>query len=147
MAGITTGLAITPNAIVDGIRHQLMPEMMLHLNRTLSEAHSSVVNLFKPNETFPQSTARTHRQINPRETHPHLLKRLRDFMGSATGLMGFTSAIQSEVTQLMYDGDRNIGYFAATGRVSIHRYSVKRWLMAPSRIWENYSWAGQCKIL
>jgi hypothetical protein len=107
------GLAITTNSLVDALRRDLMPELTSNFNRTLARAHASVVDLFKPKQAFPSSNALPAPLAC--ETHPFLLQKAREFMGDTTGLLGFTCVSQAEVTQLMYDRQRNISYCTATG--------------------------------
>jgi hypothetical protein len=110
----TPGPAITPHSVASAIRDQVIPELTLHLNRTLTQSHASVVELLTPNRRWSQVTPL--RQAVQAHTHPFFLEYIRRFRRSEDKTLGFTGTSQAEVTQLLYDGQRNVGYFAATGK-------------------------------
>lgn len=122
-AGVSPGpgLAITSSAIVDSIRSTILPELFQHGTRALSQAHAALVNVIAPNQVFSPSNALS--QSVDRHTHPFILRELRRFMVADGTLLGFTGSQQAEVTQLMYDGVKNIGYFAATGKSQLSHNS------------------------
>jgi hypothetical protein len=121
-SGVTQGPhpAITSSALVEGIRSTIFPELFLHGTRALAQAHAAVVDLLAPNKTFPHSNPLT--PTVHRFGHPFILQQLRQFMLLDDELAGFTCSQQAEVTQLLYDGQRNVGYFAATGMRSTLPY-------------------------
>jgi hypothetical protein len=106
-------LALTTRSIANMIKSDILPEFSLHINRGIAQSYGSALALLAPNRhrsqpgSLPQSI-HTH-------THPFLLERLRDFRASEDNLLGFTGTAQAEVTQLLFDGQKNVGYFAGTG--------------------------------
>jgi hypothetical protein len=48
-------------------------------------------------------------------TYPFFLEHLHKFCESKDKRLGFTDATQAQVTQLLWDGQKNVGYFTATG--------------------------------
>jgi hypothetical protein len=108
--------AITTHSVATVIRDQVIPELTLHLNRTLTQSHAHVVELLTPNCHWSQDTSL--RQVVQKHTHPFFLEYLRRFRRSEDAMLGFTGTSQAEVTQLLYDGQRNVEYFAATGKQS-----------------------------
>jgi len=115
MTGIWRGpsMAVTSSAIVDGIRREILPELILHQNRSAAKAHAAVLDVVLPDRVYARSNP-VPRTVT-RETHPYFLKRLREFFGDDEEKLGFRSPIQAEVTQLMYDGDCHLLYVAPTG--------------------------------
>jgi hypothetical protein len=114
-SGILTSpdLAISAHSIANVIKTDVLPEFSLHINRAIAESYGSVLSILAPKQHRPQPGSL---QQNIRvHTHPFLLERLRHFRSTEDSLPGFTGAAQAEVTQLMFDGQSNIGYFAATG--------------------------------
>lgn len=112
--------AITVDGIVEALDRRISPQIVAHVNRSLSESHAALINVVRPNTVFSQSNSLP--QTVRRHTHPSLLRHLREFMRSDDDMLGFTGSAQAEVAQLMYDGTQNIGYFAATGRCTYVRY-------------------------
>ena len=115
--------AITVDGIVEALDRRISPRIVAHVNRSLSESHAALINVVRPNTSFSQSNSLP--QTVKRHTHPNLLKHLRQFMRSDHEMLGFTGSAQAEVTQLMFDGTQNIGYFAATGMwdyLQYHRF-------------------------
>jgi Helicase conserved C-terminal domain len=106
-------LAISAHSIANVIKTDILPEFSLHINRAISESYGSVLSILSPKHHHPQAGS-LHQTIRV-HTHPFLLQRLRHFRSTEDSLLGFTGAAQAEVTQLMFDGQSNIGYFAATG--------------------------------
>jgi len=103
------------DSVVDRIKEKLIPEIVTHGNRALAQAHASMIEVFLPERQFP--TASPLPQTARRMTHPYLLQRLREFMGQAGTELGFTNVHQAQVTQLMFEGRRHIGYISATGEL------------------------------
>jgi len=69
--------------------------------------------LVAPKSNHPQPG--TLQPMINKPTHPFFLEHLRRFRESEDKLLGFTGAAQAQVTQLLWDGQKNVGYFAATG--------------------------------
>jgi hypothetical protein len=113
-------LAVTTHSIANIIKTDVLPEFSLHINRAIAESYGSVLSILAPKHHHPQPGS-LHQNIRV-HTHPFFLERLRHFCSSEDKLLGFTGAAQAEVTQLMFDGQSNVGYFAATGecRPSLH---------------------------
>jgi hypothetical protein len=114
-AGIVSGpaLAVTTRSIAAIVRDEVLPELVLHLNCTLAQSHAATVELLAPKTIFS-----SHLPFSPavrNHTHPYLLTYLRKFRQSEDQLLGFTGTAQAEVTQLLFDGQKNVGYFAGTG--------------------------------
>jgi hypothetical protein len=108
-----TAMVAIGKRLAKTVKDEVVQELMLHINRSLSQAHAATINLLAPNQTFDHSGRLP--QIATRLTHPYLVNRLRDFMGKGVRNLGFTGTCQAEVAQLLYDGQKNVGYFAATG--------------------------------
>ena len=107
-------LALTTRSIADTVKTDVLPEFALHINRAISESYGAVLRVLAPNShssdpSQPFQPIRVH-------THPFFLQHLRRFRATEDNLLGFTGAIQAEVTQLLWEGEKNIGYFAATGQ-------------------------------
>lgn len=129
------GLAFTSDAIGHIVKTHVLPQFILHINRTIAQSHASILQVFAPEQTPTrigslQQTAHTH-------THPFLLERLRHFRGMEDQLSGFTGTAQAEVTQILYDGEVNVGYFAATGTSFL--LLVENKISFNIRLWEDHA--------
>lgn len=119
------------------IKTDILPEFALHVNRAIAESYGSMLALVAPKSQPPSSLSLT--QTVQTHTHPFLLERLRHFREAEEGsLQGFTGTAQAEVTQLLWEGQRNIGYFAATGAQPSSLFHTSRPLTS-SRFRENHA--------
>jgi hypothetical protein len=109
----STDLALTTRSLANIVKSDILPEFGLHINRAIAESYGHVLSLVAPKHHRPLAGTLQPKVVV--HTHPFFLDRLRTFRSSEDGLLGFTGSAQAEVTQLMYDGQENIGYFAATG--------------------------------
>ena len=106
-------VAVSTHTIASIVKTDILPEFSLHINRAIAESYGSVLSFLNPKHYRPQpGTLHQHLRLH---THPFFLERLCHFRSSEDDILGFTGAAQAEVTQLMFDGQSNIGYFAATG--------------------------------
>ena len=107
-------LAVTVPSLANMVKFDILPEFSLHVNRAIAESFATILALVAPKHHNPRpGTLQPSAQFH---THPFFVERLRVFRSSEDQLLGFTGAAQAEVTQLMFDGQSNIGYFAATGQ-------------------------------
>jgi hypothetical protein len=134
-------LTISTHSIANVIKTDILPEFSLHINRAIAESYGSILSILAPKQHRPQpGSLQQNIQIH---THPFFLERLRHFRSSEDSLLGFTGAAQAEVTQLMYDGKSNVGYFAATGRFRLVFHRGFSFDTVFCRLWENDSCASQ----
>jgi hypothetical protein len=105
--------AVTNHSIANIIRSDILPEFSLHINRAIADSYTSMLALVAPKSNHPQPG--TLQPMIHKPTHPFFLEHLRRFRESEDKLLGFTGAAQAQVTQLLWDGQKNVGYFAATG--------------------------------
>jgi hypothetical protein len=106
--------AVTTKGLVEELKSSILPELHQHITRALAQSHAAVVDMLSPEQSFPHSLALV--PSVQRFTHPFILQALRTFRNAKDeDTLGFTGTSQAEVTQLMYDGQKNIGYFAGTG--------------------------------
>jgi len=119
-AGVFTGpgLAVTNQTVTNLITQEVLPPIARHIDRSLAESHASILALLAPDRTF--ASTRPLQQVVQSHTHPYLLRFLRQFRHANQSHLGFTGTAQAEVTQLLYDGQKNVGYFAGTGWSPLH---------------------------
>jgi hypothetical protein len=103
-------ICISMQHLVEGITAGLAPVLANHNNIQLARACSMVVEHCGGAEATLAPVSRERK-----EAHPYVLGKLREFMKDMTSMVGFTNVHQVEVTQYMYEGDRHVGYIAATG--------------------------------
>jgi len=106
-------LAVTTQSIANMVKTDILPEFALHVNRAIAESYGSMLSLVAPKSQKPSSGSLTQTILT--HTHPFLLEQLRLFREAEGSLLGFTGTAQAEVTQLLWEGQTNVGYFAATG--------------------------------
>lgn len=134
--GATIGPAMTAPGVSHAIMKEVVPSLVLHMNRTMAQGVATIANIaFPPNRTPATSSAVTV----TRPPHVGLLSKLREclqLMGDTRINRGFTDRAQGEVTQLMWQGGVNIAYIAPTSE-SIWWSSRLILLTAPFRRWQG----------
>lgn len=108
------GLAFTADSVAYVVQNHVLPPLVLHMNRTLSQAHAATVQLLSP-ESSPRDTTGSLQPVARSHTHPYFVEALRRFRSSPGPLPGFTSLMQAEVTQALYDRETNVAYIAPPG--------------------------------
>jgi hypothetical protein len=101
--------------LVDQLSQRLGTRLYAHMNDSLSKAHAAVVDLFCPQHVFT-----TPSPMLPVCTHPYLLTKLQEFIGTNDPAHGFANEQQASVTQLMFERKRHVIYVSPTGNVSLH---------------------------
>jgi hypothetical protein len=126
------------------LKSLILPELNSTLVKAVAQSHASVIDFVSPKSTFQTPVLAPNSDIVP---HPYLLSKLRELCPMLYQVNGgFKTPQQGQVTQLLYERQRNVVYIAPTG-MSTKTVTNKILIFKATRQWEDDAQYALYKIL